>query len=145
MSVQTPQARHPRASSGSSMEYGERAMAWLIFSGTMLLIIGVMNVIEGIAAVSNSNFFANNPQFMFSDLNTWGWIVMIIGAGQLAAAVGVFANSRPAAWLGAGFAGLNAIAQLFFLPAYPLLGLAMFAVDVIVIHGLVTYGGRQTA
>jgi hypothetical protein len=144
MSVQTTPARDTRAA-GTHTKYNDRAIGWLIFSGTMLVIIGIMNVVVGIAAIGDSNFFVTGADFVFADLNTWGWIVMLIGFGQLAAAAGVFANSRGAAWAGAGFAGLNALAQLMFLPAYPLLGLALFATDVIIIHGLVTYGGRETA
>jgi hypothetical protein len=47
-----------------------------------------------------------------------------------------------ARWTGVVIAGLNAIIQLIFLPAYPLLAVTIFALDVLVIYGLVTYGGR---
>jgi hypothetical protein len=143
MSTQSP-PRHADAP-GSSMQYGDRALGWSIFGGSLLLIIGVMNLVTGIAAIGNSQFFVDDARFVFGNLDTWGWIVTILGVGALAAGVGVFANSRPAAWLGAGFAALNAVAMLLFLPAYPFLALALFAVDIAVIHGLIKYGGRETA
>jgi hypothetical protein len=40
-------------------------------------------------------------------------------------------------------AGLNSIVQLLFLPAYPFLALALFTVDVLIIYGLIAYGGRR--
>ena len=66
----------------------------------------------------------------------------MIGAAQVCAALGVFARQGWALWTGVGFAGINAVIQLLYLPAYPWLSLAIFAVDVLVIYGLVTYGGK---
>ena len=39
-------------------------------------------------------------------------------------------------------AGLSSIAALMSLPAYPFWSLAIFAVDILIIYGLATYGGR---
>ena len=44
-------------------------------------------------------------------------------------------------WFGITVAGLNAIAALLSIPAYPFWSLAIFALDVIVIYGLAAYGG----
>jgi hypothetical protein len=114
----------------------------MVFSWIILMMLGVLNVIYGIAAVSDSQFFVNGAKYVFSDLNTWGWIVLIVGAFQLLTAFGIFANSRWAAWAGVGFASLNAISQLLFFPSSPFLSLALFTLDILVIYGLVTYGGR---
>ena len=122
-----------------------KGSGWIVFAGAMLLLLGSVNTIHGIAAISNSKFFVGDAKFVIADLKTWGWIIMLLGIGQLLAAFGVFANSRGAAWLGVGFAGLNAVAQLLWISSYPFLALALFALDVLVIYGLVVYGGRETA
>jgi len=121
----------------------ERGIGWLIFAGTMLAIVGTLNVIGGIAAIDNSKFFAHGVKYVFGDLNTWGWIVLIIGAAQVLTAFGVWARSAAAAWLGVAFAGLNAIAQLLNIPSYPFYSLALFGVDLLVIYGLAVHGGGR--
>lgn len=120
----------------------EPGHGWVAFAGTVLMVIGVLNVIYGIAAISNSHFYVNGARFVFSDLNTWGWVVLVTGALQVATALGIVARNTFAIWAGVAFASLNAIAQLLMIPAYPLLSIALFAVDVIVIYGLVVHGGR---
>jgi hypothetical protein len=121
----------------------ERGAGWIIFAGMMILIAGVMNAIYGIAAIAESSFYVANTRFVFSDLKTWGWIVTIIGAVQIMASLGIWARAQWARWVGVAVAGINAIAQLLFIPSYPFLALAVFTLDVLVIYGLVAYGGRM--
>ena len=117
----------------------------MTFAGVMLMIVGVMNFIGGIAAIDNANVYVGNAQFMFADLNTWGWVIMLTGAVQVLAALGIWARNQFARWLGVGFASLNAMAQLLLLPAFPLWSLALFGVNLVIIYSLLEYGGRDTA
>lgn len=119
-----------------------RGYGWVIFAGTMLLMAGTLNIIYGIAAVANSSFYVANTHFVFSELNTWGWIVLAIGAIEACVGVGVYLQAQWARWTGVAVASLNGIAQLLFIAAYPWLSLAIFAIDVLVIYGLIAYGGR---
>lgn len=115
---------------------------WVVFAGAMLAIVGALNIIYGIAAISNSSFFVNDAKYVISSLNTWGWVTLIIGCAQMLCAFGVWAQNTVAVWAGIAFAGLNAIAQLLMLPAYPFLSLALFGVDLLVIYGLAVHGTR---
>ena len=130
-----------------SRGYGDddRGEGWVLFAGVMLLMVGVLNVIDGIAAISNSTFFTENAKFVFSGLNTWGWIVLVLGAAQVLAAFGVWAKTPGVRWFGVAVAMCNAIAQLLFIPAYPFWSLALFTVDILVIYGLIAYGKRAAA
>jgi hypothetical protein len=65
-----------------------------VFAGMLLGIGGVLNVIYGIAAIGNSKFFTENATYILSNLNTWGWIALVIGVLQLFAVVGS-GSSRP--------------------------------------------------
>ena len=145
MSVETPRGT---ASSERHMKpaYAEpHGEGWVTFAGVMLMIVGIMNFIGGIAAIDNANFYVNNTHYVFGDLNTWGWVIMLTGAVQVLAAFGIWARNQFARWLGVGFASLNSLAQLLMLPAYPLWSLALFAVDLMIIYGLIAYGGRERA
>lgn len=137
------------AAGGAGTPSAERATAatqegggWVIFAGSMLLILATLNIIYGIGAIDNSTFFVNDANYVFSDLNTWGWIVTLTGAAQMLVAFGVWARNSLATWLGIAFAGLNAIIQLLMIPAAPFLSLALFAVDMMVIYGLAVHGGH---
>jgi hypothetical protein len=127
-------------------EYAEsRGGGWVMFAGVMLAIVGIMNFIGGIAAIDDANVFIGNAQYTFGDLNTWGWVMLLTGSVQVIAALGIWARNQFARWLGIGFAALNSLAQLLLMPAFPLWSLALFGVDVLIIYGLVAYGGRAPA
>jgi hypothetical protein len=87
--------------------------------------------------------FIANAHYVFGDLRTWGWITLIIGALLLLAAAGVLAGNQLARWFAVAVVGLNAIGQMFFIPAYPFWSLTIIAIDVVALWGLCAYGSRQ--
>ena len=107
------------------------------------MLAGILNVLYGIAAIGNSSFFVHDTRYILSGLNTWGWVMLILGALQVAAAYSVWAGNRFGVWFGIAVAGLNSIGALLSIPAYPFWSLAVFAVDVLVIYGLAAYGGQR--
>jgi len=131
-----------RASSAAGYDV-ETGFGWLVFAGTMLMIVGILNVIYGIAAIDDANFYVNGANYVISNLNTWGWVALLTGAAQILTGFGVWARNTFATWLGIAFACLNAIGQLLMLPAYPLLSLSLFAVDVLIVYGLAVHGGHR--
>ncbi|MBW8741908.1 MAG: hypothetical protein ACJ747_05035 [Gaiellaceae bacterium] len=122
---------------------GPAGAGWVMFSAVLLGLAGTWNFIDGILAISTSRVYVGHETFVFSDLNTWGWIVMILGIIQGIAALTLFTGSELARWFGISAAGLNAIGQLMFVPAYPFWAIAMFAVDLLIIYGLAVYGGKR--
>jgi len=116
---------------------------WVVFASVLLFIAGIWNFIDGILAIGSSHVYVGGAHFVFSDLKTWGWIVMILGITQLAAGSAVVSGANWARWFGIAVAGLNSIGQLMFLPAYPFWALAMFTVDMLIIYGLAVYGGPR--
>jgi hypothetical protein len=132
-----------RESSTYSASYEDApGYGWVIFAGIMIMIAGTLNFIYGIAAIGNSSFYVANTHFVISELKTWGWVIMIIGILQFCVGLGVWVKAGWARWTGVAIAAINAIIQLIFIPAYPLLALAIFALDLLVIYGLVAYGGK---
>jgi hypothetical protein len=117
---------------------------WLTFAASMLGLVGILAVIDGIVALSKSKFFVANQTYVFSDLRTWGWITLILGVVAILAAGGILAGSQWARWFGMIAAGLNAIGIFAFAPAYPIWTLLIFACSVLVIYALAVYGGRRS-
>ena len=122
---------------------GGHGYGLVLFASILLVIIGCFNAIQGIAAIANSHVFIKNAHYVFGDLRTWGWITLIIAILQLLAAGGVLAGNQAARWAGVVFLGLNAIDQMFFVPAYPFWALTIIAMDVVAIYGLSAYATRQ--
>jgi hypothetical protein len=118
-------------------------VGWVGFAAIMLGLAGIWNFIDGILAISSSRVFVGDEVFVFSDLNTWGWIIMILGILQVIAAMTLLGGSEFARWFGIGAAGLNALGQMFFIPIHPWWGITMFAVDVLIIYALAVYGGHR--
>jgi hypothetical protein len=118
-------------------------LGWVSFAAIMLGLAGTFNVIDAIVALTRSKFYVHGAVFVFSDLRTWAWIVLLLGVVQLMAAFAVFTGSQFARWFGITAAGINAIGQLLFLPAYPLWSMALFAVDILIIFALCAYAGPR--
>jgi len=115
----------------------------IAFAAILLLVIGFFNLIDGIAAIANSHVFISNAHYVFGDLRAWGWITLIAGALQLLAAAGVVAGNQLARWFAVAVVGLNAIGQMFFIPAYPFWSLTIIAIDVVALWALCVYGSRE--
>jgi hypothetical protein len=117
---------------------------WIGFAGVMLILVGTFNIIDGIAAIANSNYLAN--QLLFANLDAWGWFFLIWGIIQMAAGFFIFAGATWASIIGVAAAFLNAIAQLSWAATYPVWSITIIVLDVLVIYGLLVYGfGRRTA
>lgn len=117
---------------------------WMIvFASTLLAIAGFFNLIDGIAAIAKSSVYVANARYVMGDLRAWGWVVLILGALQLVAALGVMMGNQIARWFAVAVIGLNLISQMFFLPGYPFWSLMIIAVDVVALWGLCAYGSRE--
>jgi hypothetical protein len=114
---------------------------WVVFAGVMLFIVGVLNVIYGIGAIADSSFFVQDERYILGSLNTWGWITLILGLLQLWAAFSLWSGGLYGRVIAILAASLSAIGALLSIPAYPFWSLAVFALDIIIIHQVAKYGG----
>jgi len=127
----------------STNEMYARAMpgaGWIGFAGIMLVLVGFFNVIDGIAAISDSKYVVN--QLLFSNLDAWGWFFLIWGALQIFAGFAVIGGAAWGAIVGIVTAFLNAIAQLSWIAVNPWWATIAIVLDVLIIYALIVYGGR---
>jgi hypothetical protein len=122
-----------------------RGGGWLAFAGIMIFIVAVLNIVWGIAAIDKASFFVEDERYILSDLSTWGWIILVIGALQLIAAFSIWSGGGYGRWVGILTAGLGAISALLSIPGYPLWSLCVFFASVLVLYGLAAYGGERHA
>jgi hypothetical protein len=104
----------------------------------MLSISGVLNIIWGIAAISESHFVIHGTEqtYVFSGLNTWGWITLILGALEILAAMSLFSGGGFGRWFGIFAASLVAIDSLLQIHVLPFWSICVFALSVIVVYQL---------
>ena len=117
-----------------------------MFAATLLLIVGTLNIIYGIGALDNANIFVNDKRFIFSNLNTMGWILIVLGVIQLAGGFSLFAGNTFGRVLGIIGAGLGAIDALLSIGgAYPWWSVGLFFLCLYILHGLFVFGEDERA
>jgi len=114
---------------------------WRAFAGTMILLSGLFNLLDGIVALTNSRYLVN--QLVWSDLKTWGWILVAFGAVELLAGLAIFGGATWATMVGIVVTMLNALGQLAILRSYPVWSAIIIAIDVLIIYGLTAYGSTR--
>jgi hypothetical protein len=141
----TPVPREERSGLDYSAYDDEAGYGLVTFAGVMLLIVGILNTLYGIAAIDSAHVFVAGARYIFGDLNMWGWFVLAFGVLQLFAAFAIWCGTPWGRWFGVGCASANMILQILWIPAYPVLALTLLAIDITVIYGLLSYGGRRRA
>jgi hypothetical protein len=136
------------ATSEARYEGVERTSSWtvgfVVFAAVMMMIVGCFQVLAGIAAIFEDEFFVVGPNYIYDlDVTAWGWIHLILGVVLVLAGIGVLSGATWARVVGITLASLSAIANFLFIPYYPLWSILMIALDVAVIWALAVYGRRE--
>ena len=119
-----------------------RGVGRAVFAAILLLMAGTLNIIYGIGAISDANFFTDSgDHYVFAGLSTWGWVTLILGVIQLTAGFSLMGGGTYGRVMGIVAATLGGIGALLSVGgAYPFWSLGIFALCVIIIHGLIVYG-----
>ena len=104
----------------------------------ILMVVGLINLMDGIVAVVNSDYFRHD--IIFKNPEAWGWLFIVFGIAQIAAGGGAWGGFRGAQWVAVGLAGTNAVVQLAHMEHYPAWSIAAIVLDIVVIYALVVYG-----
>lgn len=124
-----------------------RGTGWIVFAGIVMVIAGANMLINGLWALNASSAvvarFKDTLLFSDTNLDTWGWIYVIVGAVVLLAGIFVFVRSRWAVMIGIVAATVQAVFAFFwiFSPYWPG-ALVIIVIDLLVLHALVSYGDR---
>jgi hypothetical protein len=119
---------------------------WIAFAALMLMIIGVLNILEGIVAiVYRQRTVVVADQLYVINLTGWGILVLASGVLLAGAGLGVLSGRTWARVVAIVFTALHAIVQVGWLAAYPLWSLLMLALDVVVLYALTAGWRRVTA
>ena len=104
-------------------------------AGRLTSIAGLFNVIDGIVALANREYF-NEAALVYQSVQTWGWVFLMIGIVQLIVGYMIIARSSIARWAGLCIAVLSMVVAFFAIGAYPWWALLIIVIDAIVVWGL---------
>ena len=123
-----------------------RGLGRVVFAGVLLTIAGILNIIYGIAAISDAHFFTDTgTHFVITSLHGWGWITLILGLIQLTGGFSLISGGVYGRVIGIAAASLGAIEALLAVGGvYPFWALGVFAICLWVLHGLIVYGEDDT-
>jgi hypothetical protein len=123
-----------------------RGVGRAMLAATLLLIVGTLTIIYGIGALDDANIFVNEKRYIFTNLNTMGWVLIVLGVIQLAAGLSLFAGNTFGRVIGIISGSLGAIAALLSIGgAYPWWSLGIFFLCVYIVHGIFIYGEDERA
>lgn len=117
------------------------AVGGLVFASTIMIMVGIFQAFQGLAALLNDEFFVTVNDYTYElDLTTWGWIHLISGILVLIAGIALYSASAIAGVVAIVLAGLSAVTNFFFVPYYPLWSLLIIALAIYVIWAIVKSG-----
>ena len=118
---------------------------WKTFAGIMLMIVGFMNVFDGVVAITQSNYISRNTGGLLpltNNVKNWGWVELILGVIVVLAGFGVLSGATWARVVGILVASVNLMFQFAYLGHYPFWSFTLIVIDILVIYGLAAHGGR---
>jgi len=112
-----------------------------MFAAFLLLIVGTINIIYGIGALDDANIFVNDTRYILDDLNTLGWVLIILGVIQLTGGFSLLAGNTYGRVIGIAAGTLGAVGALLSIGGdNPWWSLGVFALCIYVVHGLMVFG-----
>jgi hypothetical protein len=117
-----------------------------VFAAVLLLIAGTLNIIYGIGALDDANIFVNETRYIFTNLNTLGWVLIILGVIQLTGGFSLISGNTYGRVIGIIGGSLGAIAALLSIGGNnPWWSLGIFFLCVWVVWGILVFGEDESA
>jgi hypothetical protein len=108
-----------------------------VFAGTMLMVIGIFNVGEGLIVLLDDDALAvARDKFVVVNVTAWGWTILISGVLMVAAGAGLLAAQAWARITAIVIVALHLVTQVASLGAYPVWSVLMIALDTVVLFAL---------
>jgi hypothetical protein len=123
-----------------------RGAGRVVFAAILLLMVGTLNIIYGIGALDDASYFVNDTRFVLDNLNTLGWVLIVLGVIQLTGGFSLMAGHAYGRFIGIFGGSLGAIGALLSIgQGNPWWSLAVFFLCVYVVHGIIVFGEEERA
>ncbi len=127
---------------GAASEDRERSIdaRWLAFAGAYLMLAGVLNLIWGITALAKDDYFVEGG-LVWSSLNTWGWIAILIAAIQIPTGALVYARRFGATLIAVLIAMCGMVVNFLSVGAYPVWSIVAIVCNALVLWAVTVHSG----
>jgi hypothetical protein len=135
----------PEAQRQNVQPTGMTAWVGLVaFAGAMMLLLGLFHLVEGFLALFRDEYYQVGASRLtvHVDWAAWGWVHIIGGVAIMAAGIGLFTGKLWARVAAVLLAMISAIINIGFLAAYPVYGVLMVGLDVLIIWAVTVHGGE---
>jgi hypothetical protein len=123
-----------------------RGAGRVVFAAILLMLVGFINIVYGFGALDDANYFVNDTRFILDDLNTLGWILIILGIVQLTGGFSLMAGNTYGRVLGIIGGTFGAIGALFSIGgSNPWWSLIVFGLCLYIVHGIIVFGEDERA
>jgi hypothetical protein len=125
----------------STKEVSSARTAWatggVLFAGMVMILGGLFQFFEGIAAIAKDNVFLAAPKYTLRlNITSWGWIHVILGLLIIIVGYFLLTGSLWARMTAMFLVAVQLFTNFFFLPYYPIWALVIIALDVFVLWSL---------
>jgi len=118
-----------------------RGTGRVVFAAIFLMVVGIINVIYGIGALDDASIFVNDTRFVLDNLNTLGWVLIIVGVLQLTGGFSLMGGATYGRVIAIVAGTIGAIVALLSIGgAHPWWSLGVFILCVWIVHGIVVFG-----
>jgi hypothetical protein len=126
----------PRTNAGGRTHGG----GWAVFAAVMLLVIGGLDALYGLAAILNNDVvIVGGHGAVVAGVTTWGWITLVLGVVLILTGIGLLAEVSAARWAAVVLIALGAVLQFVWFPAAPLWTLLIIGLSVVVVYQLTVH------
>jgi hypothetical protein len=122
-------------------EFRRWPTGFTLFAGIVMITIGILHALWGIAAIVNDKFFAVGPNYTYDvDVSTWGWIHLVVGVIVGLAGFLLLSEATWARGFVVALAVLSLVANFMAIPYFPAWSIVIIALDIAAIWALTVHG-----
>src|SRR5262245_54704369 len=124
-----------------------RGAGRVVFVAILLLVVGTLNILYGIGAVADANWYVNDTRYILTNLHTLGWVLVILGVIQLTGGFSLMAGNTYGRVIGIIGGSIGAIGALLSMgqTQNPFWELAIFGLCCWIVYGIIVFGEEETA
>lgn len=119
---------------------GVRGTVGAYFAGTLMVIVGILGILQGVAGIANNSFYVQPQNYWITTgAATWGWIQLVVAIVVLVSGFAVMRGAAWARWLGIIVVSIQLVQNFLFVPYQPFWAILLILIDLWIIHSLFVY------
>ena len=121
-------------------------VGWIAFAGAMMLMLGIMQMIVGVAAIAKDDLWvAGQNGTLVLSVTQWGWVQLIIGALITIAGFSAFAGKFFGRLVGIVLSMSVIVANITYVDLHPTWSVIVIFMAVFVMYALLVHGDEAKA